>query len=265
MPTITAPNQQHGLIASLLLAEVERIYEASTKEVTGQAVALVCYWPPAYKLSPHPIIMSLAKRNSDAAKAWAAKRRDSKERALLQQQARSSSSTTTPRRPSLLLSQDTKPPPKHSASTSHEANAEYMEDFREGMAKMYLALEGPSGGGGRDDELVVRRTQQQQQDRSYLSGASEGAVAGPTSANRSSKNLHPRGNKGVLDRSRRCESKGGGGGRSIETAPERILLANEREKESSGGAVAGWYRGPVDPAGHVSLSYSHNMVTVTLH
>lgn len=183
--------------------------------------------------------MSLAKRNSEAAKAWAAKRRESKERALLQERGSSVS-----RRPS--LSQETKPPPKHSASTSHEVNAEYMEDFRAGMATMYLALEGPSGG---DREELVRRTR----DRSYLGSSSEAAAGPRSSVKLSSRNPYP-GEKSVHVRRRRSECKGRWGGR-IETAPEMILLANEREKDTSGGSVAGWYRGPLDPAGQVSESF----------
>lgn len=199
--------------------------------------------------------MSLAKRNSEAAKAWAAKRRESKERALLQERGSSAS-----RRPSSSC-QETEQPPKHSASTSHEVNAEYMEDFRAGMAKMYLALEGPTGGGREDDDdELVRRAQQ---DRSYLDSSSE-AAAGRRSAKRNSSSRKPyQGEKSVYARRRRSECTGKRGGR-IETAPEMILLANERVKDTSGGAVAGWYRGPLDPAGQVSLFSTRTLASVII-
>lgn len=179
--------------------------------------------------------MSLAKRNSEAAKAWAAKRRESKERALLQERSSSKS-----RRPTCQYETT---PSKYAASTSHSANAAYMADFRESMANMYLALDGSGAAGSRGDEFV--RKAHKDPDPAYLAARSSAPRASP----RRSRHLGPT-DKSASNRNRRRESEGNGC--RSENAPETILLGVELKKDmAGGGAAAGWYRGPLDPAGNV--------------
>lgn len=160
--------------------------------------------------------MSLAKRNSEAAAKWAAKRRESQERALLQER-----STSTSRRP---IPAQNPPPSRYRASMSHETNASYMEEFREGMANMYLALEGPGG--------APKEPARQPRSRTHLpaSGSSSSYSA------RSSRHHAQHRNSTEGD------------------FPGGCLLADELKRDTVGDGVAssGWRRGPLDPAGKVS-------------
>ena len=173
--------------------------------------------------------MSLAKRNSEAAAQWAAKRRESQERALLLERSGSSTSASARRLSSSML----KPPPRrYRASTSHEANAAYMEDFRKGMANMYLALEGSVDGKEKGDEAgAFRKTGQSRSDL-------------PTgSSNSNSSIVTSRGSRFSGQYAER--SRGAGSGFSS--------LAQELKTNSIGvGVASGWHQGPLDPAGNVS-------------
>lgn len=159
--------------------------------------------------------MSLAKRNSEAAAKWAAKRRESQERALLQERSTSTSRRST---------QGQNPPPsRYRASVSHQTNAEYMEEFREGMANMYLALDGP-GGAPKEPKRNARSS-------THLSASGTGTGTGSYSAR---------------------HAQHGGGTES--GTPGGCLLAEELKRDAAvGGGVAssGWRHGPQDPAGKV--------------
>lgn len=186
-----------------------------------------------------PVQMNLAKRNSDAAKAWAEKRRVSKERALQQQRrrhqqhqqvARCASSSRLPlpsaRRPTRY---DEGRPPRHAAATSHEKNFAYMEDFRKSMADMYLELEGSGSSGDCADG------------RAYPSGSL---------GNRTM--MHPRNDQRSVARR---EYQDCGRNRS----ERRTMLASLADEFKGGDAsgiseaAGGWYTGPLDPAGQVLL------------
>lgn len=187
--------------------------------------------------------MSLAKRNSDAAKAWAEKRRVSKERALQQQRRRrhqqhhqqvagcaSSSRLQLPseRRPTRY---DEDRPPRHAAATSHEENLAYMEDFQKSMADMYLELEG-SGSRDGEDGLV------------YPSGSLEGRTT-----------MHPNDIRPRDDQRSVARRKYQGCGRNRSERRTRLTsLADEFRGDDASDiseAAGGWYTGPLDPAGQV--------------
>lgn len=107
------------------------------------------------------------------------------------------------------------------------------------MANMYSALEAPSSQSGRGDCLVPRAH----------GGTSR---APPPSAGRGAASLDGRHEgKVVSDRIRRRDPRGRGG--CFENRPGGGLLGDERKKDTAGGVASGWRRGPVDPAGHVSL------------
>lgn len=183
--------------------------------------------------------MSLAKRNSEAAAKWAAKRRESRERALLHERSLpSSNSRRTP------ACRETQPPPRHAASTSHEANAAYMEDFRKGMADMYLALEGP--GGTRGDERGVPRAD--------LGGsAAVGRSSSRTTASGCRRYSSQYG-KSALQRISHREPEG----RADRFGGSAMLGSKLKEGCTAGGGVAvasGWRQGPLDAAGQVSYTY----------
>lgn len=186
--------------------------------------------------------MNLAKRNSDAAKAWAEKRRVSKERALQQQRRRhqqqhqqqvagcASSRLPVPseRRPTR---HDEDRPPRHAAATSHEDNFAYMEEFGESMADMYLELEGSGSGDGTDG-------------MAYLGGS----LGSRTLIH--SNDIRPRNDKRSVARR---EYQGCGRNRS-ERRTSLTSLADEFTGEDVSGiseAAGGWYTGPLDPAGQV--------------
>lgn len=176
--------------------------------------------------------MSLAKRNSEAAKAWAAKRRASQERALLHQGSSPSSRRSVGR--------EGHPPPKHAASTSHEANAAYMDHFRANMADMYMALEAPSG---RCDGIPSHA-----EDRAHLAAASV-----PTPSHTARARQRGSGGKSVMDRHRLPSLGSERRRRLTENEPGANLLTGLLGKGAGGGgAVGGWYTGPLDPAGKVS-------------
>lgn len=186
--------------------------------------------------------MSLAKRNSEAAKAWAEKRRESKERALLHERSRSSSSASKlATRPA---SREEPKTPKYAASTSHEANGAYMEDFRAGMANMYLALEGSAGATG--DDLVSE---------------GRGSLAAPRSAGQRvvrASRQPTLGDMRASDRTirphRTSHRELVGDGSLPGARSQAISLADELKKDTAGGMANGWHEGPLDPAGHVSLA-----------
>lgn len=188
-------------------------------------------------------IMSIAKRNSEAAKAWAEKRRELKERALLMERR-----SSAPRRSRLSNGEETKMSSKFSASRSHEANTAYIDDFKAGIADMYLALEETSGKtreGGFEP-----KSQGRAEDITQISSS-----ARSRSAVYDSSGYPPSGHsdKRVPDRTRRRESQQDKGCRSEKISHGKILLANELMKDTAGGGAGdGWYRGPLDPAGHVS-------------
>lgn len=193
--------------------------------------------------------MSLAKRNSEAAAKWAAKRRESKERALfLQERARAAAAFPHDERS--IPSQNDKPPPRFGASNSHVDNARYMDEFREGLANMRLALSPEKSGGARGDELGVPNVRQ---DRSYLS-APRGSSSSTTALTRRS-GQH---GESAPDRIRRRQSEqqrdGFGSVRSGAS-----LLAEELQRYTNGDAVvSGWRQGPLDPAGNVSYTWYMN-------
>ena len=164
--------------------------------------------------------MSLAKRNSEAAAKWAAKRRESQERALLQER-----STSTSRRP---IPAQNPPPSRYRASISHETNAAYMEEFREGMASMYLALEGPGG--------APKEPAGQAQPRSRTHHPASGSSSSYSARSSRHHTQHRNSTKtGFLD---------------------DCLLADELKRDTVGDSSTAssgcWRRGPLDPAGNVS-------------
>lgn len=199
--------------------------------------------------------MSLAKRNSEAAAQWAAKRRESQERALLQDRSGPTSSRRGPGLSTNAAAVSQRPPPRlFRASTSHEANAAYMDDFRRGMASMYLALEGPSDDGkGKEGEAATCRKkpgQARRPDRPDLASGSSSSSSRITRGSRLSGHYDQRSKRGVVS------------GFSS--------LAEELKRSTIGdGAASGWYQGPLDPAGNVSLlrgdCTSHDMeIPITL-
>lgn len=176
--------------------------------------------------------MSLAKRNSEAAAKWAAKRRESQERALLQE--RSISSSISRRRTPAC--RETQPPPRNAASTSHEANAAYMADFRKGMADMYLVLEGPRG------------------TRADL-GASAAVGRSNTRTTALLGNLSSQYGKSPQERISHREPQGRAGRFGGSAVKGGFLGSKLKEGCTTGGGVAvasGWRQGPLDAAGQVS-------------
>ncbi|CAM9710588.1 unnamed protein product [Scytosiphon promiscuus] len=189
--------------------------------------------------------MSIAKRNSEAAAKWAAKRRESKERALFLQDRPPSSIAT-----SRQTGDRDRRPPKNAASTSHEANAAYMHDFRKGMADMYLALEGKGSAkdSGSDEIGDVR----ERQTRPYL-GRTACAIGGRRL------NQHDR---GVSERIRFGEPEKK---RAGNPSREISLLAGELKKSTTDVAVAcGWRDGPLDPAGQLLDLSDRNLLCASV-
>ncbi|CAB1119408.1 unnamed protein product [Ectocarpus sp. CCAP 1310/34] len=178
--------------------------------------------------------MSLAKRNSEAAAKWAAKRRESQERALLQE--RSLSSSISRRTPACG---ETQPPPRNAASTSHGANAAYMEDFRKGMADMCLALEGPGGTKANlGPSAAVGRRQYQSQ---YGKSPQE--------------RINHREPQGRADRFGGSAVMGG------------FLGSKLKEGWTTGGGVAvasGWRQGPLDAAGQLLDLSDRNLLCLSV-
>ncbi|CAN0192713.1 unnamed protein product [Ectocarpus sp. 12 AP-2014] len=184
--------------------------------------------------------MSLAKRNSEAAAKWAAKRRESQERALLQE--RSLSSSISRRTPAC---RETQPPPKNAASTSHEANAAYMEDFRKGMADMYLALEGP--GGTRADLGPSGAVGRRQNQNNSINNSQHGKSPQERISHR-----EPQGRTGRF------------GGSAVKGG----FLGNKLEEGcTTGGGVAvasGWCQGPLDAAGRLLNLSDRNLLCLSV-
>lgn len=214
---------------------------------------LCCCSDQATTFLPTPSRMSLAKRNSEAAAKWAAKRRESKERAvILQEQARAAAAIPR-QRP--ISSQNDEPPPRFGASTSHVDNAKYMDDFREGLANMRLALEGPGGAG--DDELGVpneRRIPNERRDRSSYPSAPHGCRNSSSSSTTLTRCSSQHGESAPdRIRHRQSEQQRGGFGKVRSGAG---LLAEELHRYVNGdAAVGGWREGPLDPAGNVSYAF----------
>lgn len=192
--------------------------------------------------------MSLAKRNSEAAKAWAAKRRESKERAILLDNKSSSRALRPPVCPEAAMK-----PPSHAASTSDVDNAKYMENFRAGMSNVYLGLHPQV----KDRDLL--RPKDQDRGRYLVSndrrcnarGGASGTIqqeAGPDCTGRASGRIGKR----------RPERHGP----HAENVQRKILLSEEVRSDATGGGVAsGWYRGPQDPAGQVGRQGCHQSRT----
>ncbi|CAM9285140.1 unnamed protein product [Ectocarpus fasciculatus] len=200
--------------------------------------------------------MSLAKRNSEAAAKWAAKRRESQERALLHERSSSLSSSISRRTPACREAQ---PPPRHAASTSHEANAVYMEDFRKGMADMYLALEGPGGTRGNDRgvpraDLGASAAVGRSSSRTTALGSRRSSSQYGKSALQRINHREP---EGRADRFGGSAVKGGG-----------ILGSRPKEGCSTGGgcvAVAsGWRQGPSDAAGQLLDLSDRNLLCLSV-
>lgn len=188
--------------------------------------------------------MSLAKRNSEAAAKWAAKRRESKERAvLLQERARAAAAIPRQRSTS---SQVDEPPPRFGASTSHADNAKYMDEFREGLANMRLALE--ASGGARGDELGVPNERQGRSHPSAPRGS--GSTSSSTTLTRRS-SQH---GESTPDRIRRRQfEQERSGFRNVRSGAG--LLAEElRICVNVDAVVNRWRQGPLDPAGNVSYT-----------
>lgn len=174
--------------------------------------------------------MSLAKRNSEAAAQWAAKRRESQERALLQERSGATSSRRGLSSTAAAAAALQRPPPRRfRASTSHEANAAYMDDFRRGMANMYLALEGPSDGKGEEGEAAAARRKPGQSRRPDLAGGSS-----------------------MMTTFRGSRQSGQYAERLKRAAVSGFSSLAEELKRSTIGAARGWYQGPQDPEGNVS-------------
>lgn len=174
--------------------------------------------------------MSIAERNSEAAAKWAAKRRQSQERAVLLQDR---PTATASRRRGYREAK----PLRNAASTSHEANAAYMRDFRQGLAGMYLSLEGKGPAEVEaGDEFGVK----EERSDPYL-GRTAAEVGGPFV------NQH---GKSAPERIRRGESEES---RSGKNAQGISLLAGElKNNPTFVAAASGWRDGPLDPAGQVS-------------
>ncbi|CBJ26896.1 conserved unknown protein [Ectocarpus siliculosus] len=188
--------------------------------------------------------MSLAKRNSEAAAKWAAKRRESQERALLQE--RSLSSSISRRRTPAC--RETQPPPRNAASTSHEANAAYMEDFRKGMADMYLALEGP---GGTKADL----------------GASAAVGCSNTRTTALLGNLPSQYGKSPQERISHREPQGRAGRFGGSAVKGGFLGSKLKEGCTTGGGVAvasGWRQGPLDAAGQLLDLSDRNLLCLSV-
>lgn len=204
--------------------------------------------------------MSIARRNSGAAKVWATKRRESQEKALRRDQTSTISRRatkpdspeveTTARRAGSPGLAEYKPHP-YFASTSHEANAAYMEDFRAGMANMYRSLEQPSDtqADTHDRDKVTPRCSRL---GDPPAAASTAVTNGPMV--RGHKKLDGLWNTRALDRMKKPVSAESRECAGAVARSGRILLADEVKKDSlhSVGVASGWYRGPIDPAGQVS-------------
>lgn len=186
---------------------------------------------------------SLTQRNSEAARAWAAKRRELRENAPLRSTNLKSAQAVTrspvrrncesdyyremPTRPTIPSTRRDHHP---TASSSHEENVKYMEEFHVGMAEMYLALE-------EECPNAPRRKLGLAQDLAYLSRNTGLYHASASARTRSGLSLAP--------------------GYRFKPARAEIWLAPEQGKDTTGGVVAaGWYSGPRNPAGQVIMKQS---------
>lgn len=165
-----------------------------------------------------------------------------------------------------------------SAAHSNEANAEYVEDFRVGMADMYLALEvprstiitKPTAGAikiGRHGHDHLARYQSCQpsttqplaeQRRSLVRGRSGGASLVPDPPHR---RIGPNERVGARVESGIPRGSSDVGLASSGGSAGKILLGAERVAKDVrhpssvrcfGLAAEGWYKGPLDPAGKAS-------------
>ncbi|CAN0081538.1 unnamed protein product, partial [Discosporangium mesarthrocarpum] len=110
--------------------------------------------------------MNFSRRNSEAANAWATKRRESQERARQLKDHRKRAAA-----PSAIQAEH----PRYLAATSHEDNATYMDDFRDAFASMYNQLEG-SGAASTLTEAEHRKEQNERHRRGADYGQGSGIV-----------------------------------------------------------------------------------------